>query len=62
MRTADTVVAALRARGELWDVAPGIVGLRGNVLALLRRIEREIAGLAQWESPEEWSREIELEV
>lgn len=55
MRTAETVVATLRARGELWDVAPGIVGLRGDVLALLRRIEREIAALAQWDAPEEWS-------
>jgi seryl-tRNA synthetase len=55
MRTAETVVAALRARGELWDAAPGIVGLRGNVLALLRRIEHEIAALAQWDAPEEWS-------
>jgi seryl-tRNA synthetase len=55
MRTADGVVAALRAHGELWDVAPGIVGLRGNVLALLHRIEREIMLLAQLDAPEEWS-------
>ena len=55
MRTADGVVAALRARGELWDVAPGIVGLRGNVLALLHRIEHEISLLAQLDAPEEWS-------
>jgi seryl-tRNA synthetase len=55
MRTAESVVAALRARGELWDVGPGIVGLRGNVLALMRRIEHEIALLAQLDGPEEWS-------
>ena len=55
MRTAESVIAALRARGELWDVAPGIIGLRGNVLALLRRIEHEIALLAQLDAPEEWS-------
>ena len=55
MRTADGVVTALRARGELWDVAPGLVGLRGNVLTLLHRIEREIALLTQLDSPEEWS-------
>jgi seryl-tRNA synthetase len=55
MRTAETVVAALRARGELWEVTPGIIGLRGNVLALLRRIEHEIALLAQLDAPEEWS-------
>jgi seryl-tRNA synthetase len=55
MRTAESVVADLRARGELWDVAPGIIGLRGNVLALLRRIKHEIALLAQLDAPEEWS-------
>jgi seryl-tRNA synthetase len=55
MRTAESVIAALRARCELWDVAPGIVGLRGNVLALFRRIEHEIAVLAQLDAPEEWS-------
>jgi seryl-tRNA synthetase len=55
MRTAESVVTALRDRGELWDVAPGIVGLRGNTLALLRRIEHEIALLAQLDAPEEWS-------
>lgn len=55
MRTADSVVADLRAQGELWDVAPGIIGLRGNVLALLRRLEREVALLAQLHAPEEWS-------
>ena len=54
MRTAETVVAALHERGELWDVAPGIVGLRGNALALFRRLEHEIALLAQVDAPEEW--------
>lgn len=55
MRTAESVIAALRARGELWDVAPGIVGLRGHVLMLLRRIEAEIASLAQRDASEEWA-------
>jgi seryl-tRNA synthetase len=54
MRTAETVISALRARGELWEVAPGIVGLRGQVLTLLRRLENEIASLAQRDTPEEW--------
>src|SRR3954471_22264198 len=40
MRTADQVVAELRARGELWEPAPGIVSLRGDALALFTRIER----------------------
>jgi seryl-tRNA synthetase len=54
MRTAESVVASLRARGELWDPAPGLVGLRGNALALLRRLEHEISLLAQLDAPEEW--------
>jgi seryl-tRNA synthetase len=55
MRTAESVVAPLRARGELWDVAPGVVGLRGDALFLLRSLEREIMALVQRESPEEWA-------
>lgn len=55
MRTAESMVSALRTRGELWDVAPGIVGLRGDALALLRSLEREITVLAQREAPDEWA-------
>ena len=55
MRTAEGVVSALRARGELWDIAPGIVGLRGDALALLRSIEHEIMLLTHREAPEEWA-------
>ena len=55
MRTAESVVAALRERGELWEVAPGVIGLRGNVLSLFRRLEHEIALLAQLDAPEEWA-------
>jgi seryl-tRNA synthetase len=54
MRTAESVISSLRARGELWDPAPGIVGLRGNALALLKRLDYEIALLAQLDAPEEW--------
>lgn len=55
MRSAEIVVEALRERGELWEVAPGIVGLRGNALSLYRRLEHEIALLAQLDAPEEWA-------
>jgi seryl-tRNA synthetase len=55
MRTAESVVEALRERGELWEPAPGIIGLRGNVLSLVRRLEHEIALLAQLDAPEEWA-------
>jgi seryl-tRNA synthetase len=38
MRTGEQVVAELRARGELWEPAPGLVGLRGDALQLYERI------------------------
>lgn len=60
MRTAEAVVSELRARGELWEVTPGVVGLRGTTLSLLRRLEREIAQLAQREAPEEWAAPLAL--
>ncbi|PYP81019.1 MAG: hypothetical protein DMD35_03000 [Gemmatimonadetes bacterium] len=40
MRSADRVVTELRARGELWEAAPGLVGLRGDTLVLYELIER----------------------
>jgi seryl-tRNA synthetase len=54
MRTAESVVASLRARGELWDPAPGMVGLCGNALALLKRLDHEISLLTQLDATEEW--------
>jgi seryl-tRNA synthetase len=38
MRAAEQVVAELRARGELWESAPGLIGLRGDALQLYERI------------------------
>ena len=55
MRTAEHVVPMLRWRGELWEVAPGVVGVRGSALSLLRRLDQEIAQLAQRETSEEWA-------
>jgi seryl-tRNA synthetase len=46
MRDADRVVAELRARGELWEAAPGLVGLRGDALALFERLARLAANAA----------------
>jgi seryl-tRNA synthetase len=46
MRTADGVVAELRARGELWEPAPGLVALRGDAFALFSRIEQLAASAA----------------
>jgi seryl-tRNA synthetase len=60
MRSAERVVAELRARGELWEAAPGLVGLRGDALALRNSLERLAAdaaggaGTACSDSCEEW--------
>ena len=40
MRNAEQVVAELRAHGELWEAAPGLIGLRGDVLALFEQIQQ----------------------
>ena len=55
MRQRDLLVAALRARGELWEPAPGVVGLRGAPLALLRRIDAGLASLCASETDDEWA-------
>ncbi|MGH7672804.1 MAG: hypothetical protein ACREMC_07880, partial [Gemmatimonadales bacterium] len=54
MWTPDDVVTALRARSELWEAAPGLVGLRGDALRLYRALEHAIAGLAAAETGDEW--------
>src|SRR5690349_512361 len=46
MRTAERIVAELRARGELWEPAAGLVALRGDTFALHSRIERLVASSA----------------
>jgi len=50
----EAVIRALVERGELWEAAPGLVGLRGEALALYRRLEQAIAGLALAETGDEW--------
>ena len=50
----DDVIAALRARGELWDVAPGVTALRGDAAALLRNLECAIATLCGLETSDDW--------
>jgi seryl-tRNA synthetase len=60
MHIAERIVAELRARGELWESAPGLVGLRGDVLALRHALEALAAdaaggtGSACGGSCEEW--------
>jgi seryl-tRNA synthetase len=50
----ERVVSDLRMSGSLWDAGPGLIGLRGPVLGLLRDIERELEALARRETIEEW--------
>ncbi|MDQ3950596.1 MAG: hypothetical protein M3282_09630, partial [Gemmatimonadota bacterium] len=54
MQRRDALLAELRARGELWAPAPGLIGLRGRPLAKLRRIERLVASLCARETDDEW--------
>lgn len=55
MRQRDALIATLRARGELWEPTPGVIGLRGRALALLRRIDGRIAALCAGETEDEWA-------
>jgi seryl-tRNA synthetase len=50
----ERVVALLRERGELWEVAPGLIGLRGAPLALFHDLENSIGQLARSVGAEEW--------
>lgn len=54
MRTAEQVVRSLRARGELWECAPGLLGLRGDALVLYRALERRLAAWAEEQAADEW--------
>ena len=51
---AALVVADLQRRGELYAALPGVVGLRGDALALFRGLEARIASLARAVTSEEW--------
>jgi seryl-tRNA synthetase len=50
----DGVLRVLRERGELWDVAPGVTGLRGDAAALFGALERRIAEECLDETSIEW--------
>ena len=52
--SAAEAVAALRERGELWEVAPGLVGLRGAALGLQRALTARISRHARACADEEW--------
>ncbi len=50
----EEIVRRLRESGSLWDVAPGISGLRGRVVTLRREIEEALADIARAETSNEW--------
>ncbi len=51
----EDVIGILRERGEIWDTAPGLVGLRGPARELMERIALSLAGLAREETADEWN-------
>jgi seryl-tRNA synthetase len=51
----EEVVRLLRESGSLWDVAPGLSGLRGHVVNLRHGIDAALADLAHAETVNEWS-------
>lgn len=54
MFTAERVIEALRARRELWESAPGLVGLRGDTAALRDALAAEITAVSRVLAPESW--------
>ena len=54
MWSSEAVVQVLRERGMLWEAAPGLVGLRGSLLALYRALEQAIAADVHAETNDEW--------
>ena len=50
----ERVIDALRARRELWEPAPGLVGLRGDAAALRIALAAEIAQITRVFGDEEW--------
>lgn len=55
MRAFDRLIDALRTRGELWEAAPGLIGLRGEALARMRDLDRRLHDICAAETADEWS-------
>jgi seryl-tRNA synthetase len=51
----DRLIAALKQRGELWEPAPGLVGLAGGTRARLGQIDAGLAALSRAETRDEWT-------
>jgi len=50
----EEVVSELCLRGDLWQAAPGLVGMRGRLFDLARDVEMAIAAVARAETGDEW--------
>lgn len=50
----EAVVADLRNRGLLWETAPGVVGMRGELAVLYSSVSSAIAEISKADSAEEW--------
>jgi len=55
MRQRERIITALKMRGELWEPAPGLVGLGGETRARLAELDASLAARCRAESPDEWS-------
>ena len=54
MRPHERVIAGLRTRGDIWEPAAGLLGVRGDALSRLRTIECRVADLCERETDNEW--------
>jgi seryl-tRNA synthetase len=48
------LLRVLRTRGDVWDVAPGVTGLRGDTARLFAALERRIAEVCLGQTSDEW--------
>lgn len=54
MLSPEEVIGRLTRSGSLWSVAPGVTGLRGPVVSLVREIESALLDVARLETTDEW--------
>src|SRR6185436_8649853 len=55
MRLSERIIAALKETGDLWETAPGLVGVRGPTLSRLRDLDCRLATRCRLETQDEWS-------
>jgi seryl-tRNA synthetase len=51
----EEAISTLRERGQLWETASGLIGLRGPARELMERIACSLAQLASDETSDEWT-------